>query len=180
MKIRLFLPFLLALGACDGASSGGSAYKFEPFAGWSAFKEGSSVEFDMEAGGQKMKQSKTLEKKTADEITLKTEMIMMIGDKETKMPRPETIKKGAAVEGNCPACSKPFKDHKDETKRSSETLKIDGKDVACTVVEGPAKNCKGEDAPKMKMWYSLDVPGHLVKTEMAAMKMTLLKFEAKK
>ncbi|HZE98354.1 MAG TPA: hypothetical protein VE981_15085 [Planctomycetota bacterium] len=197
------LAFALALGACDsgsssksssgtpssGATAGGKTeaapaaakYKFDNFEAWNAFKEGSMIEVEMDTAGTKMKTVKTIDKKAPEEITLKTEMIMTVGGNEMKTPGTEPVKKMAAgaVEGNCALCGKPYKDHKDETKWTDETVKVGDKDVKCMVMETPAKNCKGDDMPKTKMWYSTEVPGHMVKMETAQMKMSVVKFDKK-
>jgi hypothetical protein len=201
--VPLALALALALAACDSGSSAGTStsgaagssssggkteapaaaakYKFDNFEAWNAFKEGSLVEIEMDASGNKMKTVKVIDKKAPEEITLKTEIIMTVGGNEMKTPGTEPVKKipAGAVDGTCPLCNKSYKDHKDESKWSEETNKVGDKEVKCQVLESPAKNCKGDDMPKSKMWYSTEVPGHMVKMETPQMKMTVVKFEKK-
>jgi len=174
----------------DGKTGGGGAAApankpLDPYEIWGKFGVGSMIEVEMEASGMKTKTIKTLDTKGGDEHVLKTEMIMKVGDQEMKTPGEEKVPKpktGGAADGNCPLCSKAFKDHKDESKWSEETVKVGDKDVKCKVMASADKNCKGEatpDAQKMKIWYSEDVPGGMVKMEMATMKQSVVKFEKK-
>lgn len=204
-RFLLVLPLVVALCACDNKPSGGTTGTTgtgttgtgtsgggdtkpaaskkappDPFESWSGCKEGSMVEFEMETSGMKMKQSKTLDKKGADECVLKTEMVMKVGDNETKTPGEEKVQKPkGGTDGECPLCHKKFSEHKDEGKWTEESVKVGDKDVKAWKYEIAPKNCKGDDNPKTTMWYSADVPGGMVKMETAQMKMTLTKFEKK-
>lgn len=157
-------------------------FKYEPWESWNAYREGSSVEFEFEASGMKFTQAKEIKSKAEKRIVLKTVTKLDIGGNlqetagEENIDRPE----GAGAEGNCPLCGKPSKEHKDQGKWSEEKVKVGDKELACRKWESPAKYCNGNDMPRTMIWYSTEVPGHLVKMEMPSMKMTLLKFDARK
>lgn len=154
-------------------------YKFDQWEAWNAFKEGSMVEYELESSGTKMRERQTIDRKTDDEITLKIELILN-GDKDSITSVTQSVKKTAniIIKGNCPLCGKPFKDHKDESYWSEEIVKVGDKNLNCQVYESAAKNCRGDDNPKIKAWYNTDVPGHLVKLESLQSKITLIKFDA--
>ncbi len=203
-RILVVLSLVAGLVACDnkpadggkgtttagggGTTTGGGGTKTpEPakwapdaWKSWDSCKDGSSVTFDMDASGSKMSIKKTRDKKDGDTIKLKTSTKMaampdpMAGDEDVKKPD------GKAVEGECALCKKPYKDHKDESKWSDKTMKVDGKDVKCHVMESAAKTCDGKDnANKMEIWYSDDVPGQMVMMKSAAVTMTATAFEKK-
>jgi hypothetical protein len=180
MQKALFAVAAAALLAAPAGAQDMS--KFDPWTSWNALKEGSSVTFEMETAGMKMTTNKVLHKKGEEEHVLKTETIMMAGGQEIKTPAEEKVAKpkGGATDGECALCKKKYSEHKDMGKWSEETLKIGDKEVKCAKYESPAKMCNGQDATTSTSWFSSEVPGCLVKMEMAQMKMTLVKFEAKK
>jgi hypothetical protein len=204
-RFLVVLPLFVAL-ACDSGKDGGKkeeaakpgetakggggggeaapAKKSPPDAweSWNACGVGSMVEFEMETSGMKMKTVKTLEAK-GDPHKLKTETIMTVSGNESKTPGEEPVPKpkAGATDGNCPLCKKAYKDHKDESKWSDETVKVGGKDVKAMKWEPADKQCDGSANPSkgMAIWYSNDVPGGMVKMDTAQMKMTMTKFEKK-
>ncbi|MCE9582362.1 MAG: hypothetical protein K8T20_07705 [Planctomycetes bacterium] len=207
-RFLIVLPLFVAL-ACDSgkkdsdkdvaakggeAAKGGDAGKAgtpaapakntppDAWASWNACGVGTMVEFEMETSGMKIKTVKTLDKK-GDPHTLKTETIMTVAGNESKTPGEEPVAKpkDGAADGICPLCKKAYKDHKDESKWSDETLKVGGKDVKAMKWEPAAKQCDGSDNPSKgtSIWYSTEVPGGMVKMETPQMKMTMMKFEKK-
>ncbi|MBI2898566.1 MAG: hypothetical protein HYY17_00090 [Planctomycetes bacterium] len=173
----------LALGLLAMRSGGAQEFKFDNWKAWDSFKEGSSVEFEIETSGMKMTMIKTLDKKEKEEITLKNRTKMKVGDSEIDNTTEEKVKKTESTGGEdvtCPLCEKPAKDHKDTGKWSDEKVKVGEQEVKCKLYESPEKACNGETVPKTKIWYSSDVPGHMVKMETEQMKMTAVKFEVKK
>jgi hypothetical protein len=155
-------------------------FVYSAWESWDAFGHGSSVEFEMETAGMKLRQTKKLDRRTEGQITLATEVILSMGGNEMKTPGEEPVKKDAAgAEGKCPLCGQPVKGHDDLGTWGAEMLKIDGQDLACTTYETPAMNCAGQATPQVRMWYSRDVPGHIVKMTTAQLTMTAVKFEAK-
>lgn len=155
-------------------------FRFDAWEGWNAFAPGSSVEFEMDAGGTKMTVLKTLEKKGAERHELKTFTRTKVGDSESKFDGSEAVLKSRPMEGgDCPLCSKPYASH-DPGKWTEEVLKIGERDVKCMKLESPAKNCKGEATPATLVWYSKEVPGWWVRMESPNFKMRATAFDAKK
>ncbi|MBI2901258.1 MAG: hypothetical protein HYY17_13830 [Planctomycetes bacterium] len=181
--MRTLLMLVLGLGVFTPTQDD---LAFDPWSAWSSFGVDSTVVMQMESGGMKVTTTTTLVAKTDDEITLKVEtkaegMDAMASEQKVKKPE-----KGDA-DAKCPLCDKPAKEHKDMGKRSEETLKVGDKELKCTVIESPEKDCKGNAIPgKSKMWYCKDVPGRLVKMEYEYKEMmmkstqTLVSFDAKK
>lgn len=158
-------------------------YKFDYWEAWNGFETGSTVEFELEASGMKMKVSKTIDKKEKDEIRVKSETVFKYGDTETKSPTEEKVRRPFGSAGDdvrCPLCGKGVKEHQDLGKWSQGKFKVGERELDVHLYETPAKNCKGDPLSVSKVWYSPEVPGHVVKLETEQMKMTLLRFEAKK
>ncbi|GEM_PF-6526915 len=159
------------------------SYRHDAWEAWNSVGVGSSVSFEIETAGIKMKVVKVLDRKGADKHTLKTETFMKVGDNETETPGEEPVPKAMTwtldAKANCPLCTKPFRDHKDAGRWSDEILRVGGKDLPCKRYDSPAKNCKGDEQMTSTIWYCTDVPGHLVKMETAQMKMSLVAFEKK-
>jgi len=180
MQKALFAAACVALLAAPAGAQ--DMTKYDPWTSWNALKEGSSVSFEMETAGMKMTTNKVLDKKGEEEHVLKTEMVMMAGGQEIKTPGEEKVAKPKAggADGECTLCKKKYSEHKDMGTWSEETLKIGDKELKCAKYETAAKMCSGQDMPKSTLWYSTEVPGCMVKMETAQMKMTVVKFEAKK
>ncbi|MBI2901231.1 MAG: type II secretion system protein GspG [Planctomycetes bacterium] len=158
-------------------------FTFDAWEAWNSFAPGSMVEIEIDTGTVKMLQSKTLDRKEAATIRLKTMIRIRLGDTTSESPGQEDVAKPGPHDwppkGDCPLCGKPTKDHKDESKWSKETLKVAGRDIECRVWEPAPKNCRGDDNPKMKFWYSREVPGWIVKGDSAGFRMVVVRFEKK-
>lgn len=177
---------LLGIAAWALSARSGQDFKFDPWEAWNSFKEGSSVEFEMETAGRKMVMVKTIDKKEDEKISLKVVTKMDIGGTLTETPSDETVSKptkdSSAGDGKCPMCGTAYKDHKETGKWEKDVvLKVGDKELKCQVWTAGDKMCNGSDnsAKGMKMWYCKDVPGHLAKMEMPQYKMTVVKFTAK-
>lgn len=155
-------------------------WTFDPWESWNAFQEGSSVEFEFESPGMKFTQSKTISKKEEKVITLKTVTKMERGGTVNESPGEEPVRKPEGATAECPLCGKPTKEHADPGKWSEEKVKVGERELACRVWESPAKMCNDNEMPKTKIWYSTEVPGHIVRIEATSITMKLTKFEAKK
>jgi len=106
---------------------------------------------------------------------------MSVGGSDVKTPGQERVVRdaGGAVDGKCPLCRTAFKDHPDLGTWGAEMLKLDGRDLACTTYESAVLNCVGQATPWVRLWYSRDVPGHVVKMTSAQCSMSVVKYEAK-
>ncbi|OHB75314.1 MAG: hypothetical protein A2Z34_00025 [Planctomycetes bacterium RBG_16_59_8] len=83
------------------------------------------------------------------------------------------------MEGDCPLCKKPYKSHKKSGTWSKETLTIAGKELECDKWVTPPTLCNGSPVDKTTMWYSREVPGHLVKYVGKDLSYVVVKFEVK-
>ncbi|MBI2901492.1 MAG: hypothetical protein HYY17_15005 [Planctomycetes bacterium] len=154
-------------------------FRYDAWDSWNSFAPGASVEFEMEAGGSKMRQVKTLDSKRPDAITVKSVMILKIGDDENRTESDETFLKSRGGPAQCPSCKKPVSSH-DPGTFSRERLKIGDRDLDCVVWKSPARDCSGKATTPVRMWYCKDVPGGNVKTESEHWKMTATRFDPKK
>lgn len=174
---------ILAMALVFCGFAGEEKNKFDPWESWSAYKEGTAIEFEMEVSSMKTQMTKTLDKKEKDEITIKVETVVKIGGFESKTPSEEKVRRdgdAGKAATTCPLCNKPIKDHKDEGKWSEEKLKVGDKELLCKKYETPEKMCNGNPMPKSTIWYCKDVPGCMVKMKTDMMTMTMTKFDAKK
>lgn len=154
-------------------------WTFDPWESWYSFQEGSSVEFEFDSSGTKFTQSKSIVKKEEKVITLKTVTKFDVGGSSHETPGEEPVRK---MEGTseCPLCGKPPKEHADQGKWTEEKVKIGDRELACRVWESPEKMCNDNEMPKTKIWYSTEVPGHIVRLEATSITMKVTKFEARK
>lgn len=182
---RIFLSALfLVLSTSLGAVQDKDDFKFSEWEAWDSVADGSWVKMEMvsDFGGTKttMTMTTTRLSKKDDVITVETVMVMnkmkLPGQKrQIKKPKEsDTAKK------ECPKCSK---EHKSDVKTSKTKVKIGDKELACTLQEFTAYDCDGKEVSSGKIWYSKDVPGHMVRmeTKMAqgTSKMNCLGFEKK-
>ncbi len=156
-------------------------FTYDAFKAWNAFDKGASVELELKTSGTVMTVTKTSSAKEADVIHLTTSTTLK--NLADPMAGAEDVKKSAAapVEGDCALCGKPFKGHKDESRWSEKKMKVGEKELACHVWESPAKLCDGkENANKMEIWYSEEVPGHIVLLKAESVTITCTKFDSKR
>lgn len=154
-------------------------WTFDPWESWNAFKEGSSVEFQIDSPDMKCTQVKTIAKKEEKVITLKTVTKTEMAGRTHETGGEEPVRK---TEGSaeCPSCGRPPKEHADQGKWTEEKVKVGDRDLACRVWESPEKMCNDNEMPKTKIWYSTEVPGHIVRLEATSITMKVTRFDARK
>lgn len=173
------MSLILALAAVCFGFTMGEQYEFNEFEAWNAFKEGSSVEFEQKLWGGTDRVTKTIVKKEKKVVTVRKEY----GSEDARLSEDEKVTKWEGptiMEGNCPLCKKPYKDHKKAGTWSKENVTVGGKELECDKWVSPATLCNGSPVDKTTMWYCKDVPGHMVKYEGKDLSITLVKFEVKK
>lgn len=123
---------------------------------WASYGVGSSetLEGQVDGGnGQKitMESTQALKQKSDDQVTLEITVTMeMMGQKHTMPPKEQVIK--AQIE-------------KEEIEQvGEEEVAAAGKTFACKIYEGHSTNGKSSDS-KVKIWFSEEVPGGIVKME---------------
>jgi hypothetical protein len=176
--MRRLIPLLL-LAACGKPTPPPPApvrFDLDPFAGWSAFGEGSSVEHDVERDGLRLRRRATLSRKSDALVTLAVESRMKLNGDERATSATEELRPASAT---CPLCSRARDAHATGTW-TSETLKVGDRELACSVYASPAKTCAGEPAPATTAWYSADVPGRLVKLKTPTAVWMLSSFDARR
>lgn len=157
-------------------------FVFDPWEAWNSFAVGAAVEYEVEASGQRMNQVKTLAKKDAEALKLECVMKFQTGSSTTESRFEEAVRKSETSwppKGECGLCKKPFADHKDESRWTREKLKVGDRELECLVLEPAAKNCIGQDNPRMKFWYSREIPGWIVRSETGNFRMSAVRYEAR-
>lgn len=176
--MRRLIPLLL-LAACDrppAPPTPPTRFDLDPFAGWSAFAERSSVEHEIERDGLRLRRRATLSRTSDGLIALAVETRLKLDGDERATSATEELRPAPAA---CPLCSRARDAHATGTW-TSEKLKVGDRELACSVYASPAKTCMNEDAPATTAWYCADVPGRLVKLKTPTASWTLLSFDPKK
>lgn len=150
-------------------------YAFDPWEAWNAFKEGSSVEYEVVMSETTIVQSKTIAKKEEKVITLKT-VVRAAG---SEVPGEEPVRKPEGATTECPLCGEPVKNHADPGKWSDDKVKVGDRELACRRWQSPEKMCNGNEMPKTTIWYSKEVPGHIVKLETSGYALKVTRFDVK-
>ncbi len=154
-------------------------FSFDRWEAWSSFGLGSWVELEIDTAGIKMRQRKILERVQAGLIVLRGTNRLRLGDTETESPFEEEVKKSQAVwtpKGDCRRCGKPLGGHPDESTWTTERVKVRDREIECRVWESARKNCQGTNIPRMKVWYSREVPGWIVRTESSGLSIAVTGF----
>ncbi len=131
---------------------------------WKQFKAGATVTIEhiSKAAGNETKivTTTTLKELTDKKAVVSSQTMMSVAGKEVKQPAqdreiPATFDKPTIPEGE----KKPDI----ETKEGTETLTVDGQEIACKWVKSTVKT--DDNTSVTKVWNSDAVPGGLVKME---------------
>lgn len=161
--MRTAIPLALLLLAAPSAPGDtgrrpSARLTYDYFESWNAFREGSSVTMSYEYGGQILLIRNSLEAKTADRLTLKTEVEVngaKGGGSTFDITRPEKTAAGKAVV--CGQCNQEHK--KPEVKQSRESLKICGRTLSCQRQDFVYYGCDGSEQGRYSLWYTREIPG---------------------
>lgn len=145
------------------------AAQVDEWEAWNAFAEGSSVTHSVAPADVPTTTTTTLLKKEAERLTVE---IRHSG------PNPGPAQTREIRKGGCASC-KAHKKPARKVVKEKETLAIGKQEVACVAVEETLYDCAGKEIVTRKAWYSVDVPGGLVKAEGKGVTVTCAKFEKK-
>ncbi len=164
-------------------------YSHDLWKAWNSFEEGSWVEFESPGTNSKTTTLLTMEKKSADAITVRTEMTMEFNGKASP-PQSYTWEVRRAAKSlpgpsQCAQCKKRHPGPLIQSLKGMRSLKIADKEFRCHRQEMTTYGClkiNGKLSPtehKTTSWYCEEIPGHLVRTETTDRTMTILRFEVK-
>jgi len=144
---------------------------------WADFAAGSSVTMEIEIDGKKVKKTTVVREKDAARMKFE-EVVEANGARQAAREQVVTKPRGnpgvydSLPEGECPACKKPRKDHKQPVSTESEQkMKVGPAEVDCHVSELSTFDCEGKLREWTRWTNSRDVPGHLVRHEYKSKKL---------
>ncbi len=141
-----------------------TAYRYHPWEAWNAFGEKSWVRYDVKAYGQSGEIVKRLAAKYEKNVEILTQLRNLgSGGEEKESIRKDGTTTGIDPIGWCKGCNGPRVVHFDPASLKVESLKIGDKEVRCHYWNAGIVDCKGEGTLPLEVWFSPEVPGHIVK-----------------